>query len=376
MAAYAIPILILESLFHKSTNSKSIRISELTKQFNLERTIKKLLGLYFTYALLFLIYYLVPEYHYSIYKEYFLFIKYIGYLSLFLAIPYFMLTDAMWGDKDAYWILGSWLCFEPVRDRKLIIQHCLVWIIKGYFIPVNFINLVFLLNMFSKMDITTYFSDVHVLFKCSVILLFSIDFLVALVGYLLTLRLFDIHVRSADPTWFGWIICIICYQPFTGYLLYIPSLEDQSSWMTWITNGVAMWVWCFIILSLLLGYVLATISFGVRFSNLTHRGIITNGPYRLTKHPNYVFKNLFWWLAFFPFSFLMGNWMHTALVVMIMTVLNVVYYYRAKTEEFHLSKDPTYVQYALWINENGMFAPLAKRLPFLMYKNPHQETVS
>ena len=34
--------------------------------------------------------------------------------------------------------------------------------------------------------------------------------------------------------------------------------------------------------------------FSFRFSNLTHRGIITSGPYRFTKHPSYVSKNIAW----------------------------------------------------------------------------------
>ena len=45
----------------------------------------------------------------------------------------------------------------------------------------------------------------------------------------------------------------------------------------------------------------AALSFGIRFSNLTHRGIITSGPYRFTKHPAYVAKNISWWLISIPF---------------------------------------------------------------------------
>ena len=48
-------------------------------------------------------------------------------------------------------------------------------------------------------------------------------------------------------------------------------------------------------------YSWATISFGIRFSNLTNRGIITNGPYRYTKHPAYIAKNLSWWMESVPF---------------------------------------------------------------------------
>jgi hypothetical protein len=48
-------------------------------------------------------------------------------------------------------------------------------------------------------------------------------------------------------------------------------------------------------------YAWATVAFGFRFSNLTHRGILTHGPYAWTKHPAYVSKNLFWWCAVLPF---------------------------------------------------------------------------
>ena len=40
---------------------------------------------------------------------------------------------------------------------------------------------------------------------------------------------------------------------------------------------------------------------GPRFSNLTHRGILTHGPYAWSKHPAYLSKNLFWWLSSLPF---------------------------------------------------------------------------
>ncbi len=54
-------------------------------------------------------------------------------------------------------------------------------------------------------------------------------------------------------------------------------------------------------------YAWATVAFGFRFSNLTDRGIITNGPYAWTKHPAYVSKNLFWWFAVLPFFAVTGS---------------------------------------------------------------------
>ena len=44
--------------------------------------------------------------------------------------------------------------------------------------------------------------------------------------------------------------------------------------------------------------------------------------------------------------------------------LNFIYLMRAKTEEWHLSRDPEYVRYALWMEEHGMFRFL-KYLPLL-----------
>ena len=92
-------------------------------------------------------------------------------------------------------------------------------------------------------------------------------------------------------------------------------------------------------------YVWATIAFGARFSNLTHRGIITNGPYRYTKHPAYLAKNLSWWLISTPFM-LTGSVEGTLRRCLLLGLLNLIYYFRAKTEERHLSLDPVYQRYA------------------------------
>ena len=55
----------------------------------------------------------------------------------------------------------------------------------------------------------------------------------------------------------------------------------------------------------------------------------------------------------------------------LLALLNLVYYARARTEERHLSRDPTYVAYALWMNDHGLLRGLARVLPFLRYRAPH-----
>ena len=43
---------------------------------------------------------------------------------------------------------------------------------------------------------------------------------------------------------------------------------------------------------------------------------------------------------------------------------------RARTEERHLSHDPNYVAYALWMNDHGIFRALGRKIPFFRYRAP------
>jgi len=104
----------------------------------------------------------------------------------------------------------------------------------------------------------------------------------------------------------------------------------------------------------------STAAFGLRFSNLTHRGIITNGPYRWSKHPAYIAKNLSWWLISVPFIAGAG-WMQAVQSCLLLAGVNLIYFLRAKTEERHLGSDPVYRDYARFIDRHGLFASLSSR---------------
>ena len=114
-------------------------------------------------------------------------------------------------------------------------------------------------------------------------------------------------------------------------------------------------VWGTLILLCLCVYVYATAQFGCRFSNLTYRGTITSGPYRWTKHPAYVFKNLSWWLMAIPFIPGDGSLFTAIQNCLLLGGVSGIYFLRAKTEERHLSRYPEYVSYAKWIESNGIF---------------------
>jgi protein-S-isoprenylcysteine O-methyltransferase Ste14 len=164
------------------------------------------------------------------------------------------------------------------------------------------------------------------------------------------------------------MVALACYQPFWGLVSgsYI-SYEDDFSWGNMLNGHNLLYFFLgILILMLVTIYVLSTVVFGVRFSNLTNRGIITNGPYRFLKHPAYICKNLSWWLISLPFisNEGVGNAIKHSLLLLL---LNTIYYFRAITEERHLSLDPVYVQYATALNDKGIFRKLYKVAPFLKY---------
>ena len=123
-----------------------------------------------------------------------------------------------------------------------------------------------------------------------------------------------------------------------------------------------LWIWGAILVALTAIYAWATVAFGLRFSNLTHRGIITNGPYRFTKHPAYLSKNAFWWLATMPFLVTSDSWTDAVRNTVMMVAVSGIYYWRARTEEKHLGSDPAYTDYAGWMERNALVPRFFGRL--------------
>lgn len=85
-------------------------------------------------------------------------------------------------------------------------------------------------------------------------------------------------------------------------------------------------------------YTWATLAFGLRFSNLTNRGIIDHGPYRYVRHPAYISKSIAWWAEF-------GGRFSSPWHPIVMLLFCGVYGLRALSEERHLSADPEYRAY-------------------------------
>jgi hypothetical protein len=75
-----------------------------------------------------------------------------------------------------------------------------------------------------------------------------------------------------------------------------------------------------------------------------------------------------WWLLSTPF--VVNDSVPDAIKrCLLLGVVNFMYFMRARTEERHLSRDPTYVAYALWMNDHGWLRFL-NRIPVFKYKPP------
>jgi protein-S-isoprenylcysteine O-methyltransferase Ste14 len=184
-------------------------------------------------------------------------------------------------------------------------------------------------------------------FNIAIALIFSIDVALAWCGYMVASRWVDNQTTSAEPTMLGWVVTLICYPPFQMVLGLYYAAPNERDFMFFSNQGLVTVFTTMMLLSYFV-YMAATLWFGVRFSNLTNRGIIRKGPFAIIRHPAYASKNFAWWCVMFPTVVYNATYtgMHVAgLQIVGLILMTWVYYMRAITEERHLSADPAYREY-------------------------------
>jgi protein-S-isoprenylcysteine O-methyltransferase Ste14 len=359
---FSASIILLELCWQKSCFKPSTNIKLTQNNPSFTRTGIKLIGLVGSIAFIATLYWLFPEYHGDFYDNFFDMIRLILFPWILLSIPYFYWVDKHSVDPhDGYWCLGMAICFKwDSIDISQLKQHLLGWLVKGFFLPLMFTYMCNDLEFFIDFDFVKMNAE-HLLLNSTIDFLYFIDVTIATAGYLLSLRLIDTHIRSSEPTLLGWTVALICYQPFyslveRNYLAYSPD----HSWSDKFADYPLLYaLWGTVILSCVFVYVWSTVVFGLRFSNLTNRGIITCGPYRWTKHPAYIAKNLSWWMTAAPFIS-DGSWSEALRQCLLLSLVSLCYYLRARTEERHLLSDPEYVAYFSWMRLNGIFSGFKK----------------
>jgi protein-S-isoprenylcysteine O-methyltransferase Ste14 len=327
---------------------------------------RKLAAFWGTVAVILAVYWLLPEYAGSFYapvRDAFVLIL----PALIVVSPIYV----WWVDRlqhepeDIYVQVFRAAVGQRPESWAPIANYARGWLVKAFFLPLMFVfTHNYLLGIWGQPLLPTDAGSFGPIYEYLYSFFFLCDVLIASVGYSLTLRLFDSHIRSAEPTLFGWAVCLICYPPFWTTIgsAYLTYDQDNLYWGHFLLATPWLYVpWGIAILLLVVVYVWATAAFGMRFSNLTHRGIITSGPYRWLKHPAYVSKNITWWLISMPFITTGGNWTLVLQSSLLLAGVNVIYYLRAMTEERHLSRDPVYREYQTFIAEHGLWANIKKR---------------
>ncbi|GGD88878.1 isoprenylcysteine carboxyl methyltransferase [Tsuneonella deserti] len=289
-----------------------------------------------------------------------------------LAVPYVLWLDRyMIEPRDHAWHFGAMMTGRRDFDPDEVKRHWRAWIIKGFFGAFMISILPGGWQAAVEADYAAMLGDPGALGMALITLLFLIDVQIGTVGYLVTFRPLDAHIRSGNPLLAGWVAALMCYPPFVftfmgngmlGYEGGTPGRGD-ANWTVWLaSHPTLMWLWAALLVALTAIYAWATFAFGLRFSNLTYRGVLTGGPYRFSRHPAYLSKNSFWWLSTLPFLVVNGSLVDMVRNTVCLGAVGAIYYWRARTEEAHLwAEDAKYRAYHAWMNEHGLVtAPLVR----------------
>ena len=232
-------------------------------------------------------------------------------------------------------------------DKSAILGLC----VKIFFVP---LMTVFFGDQFSHLiknfdylrgdNVNFGLRDFH---NVSYTIVFSVDVGLAWCGYVVTSRWIKNTLFSTEPTWEGWCVALLCYPPINRTLGVYYGTPGETGFFSIPNASVVTFFAICSVLSFSV-YTSATVMFGLRFSNLTHRGIIATGPYSLIRHPAYASKNFSWWCVMLPYA-IYEIWTTKSptplLQVVGMVIMSGIYYRRAITEEQHLQRDPEYRLY-------------------------------
>jgi len=323
----------------------------------------KLAGLWGTWGIIAVIYCIGRWYWTGQYQFSMQMMETIAPWLLAISIPYVMFLDRFFvKPRDGAWHFGQFLMGGKPKNRggdydpDEIYHHLRAWAVKGFFLAFMISIVPGGFGDFVRLDFAEIAGNPVAIATWLIVAMFVVDVQFATVGYLLTMKPLDAHIRTANPYLGGWVAALLCYPPFA--LMYpggpLHYEVDIAGWDYWFREyEILLWIWGGVLVVLTAIYAWATVAFGLRFSNLTHRGILTHGPYSWTKHPAYVSKNAYWWLASLPFLTMGGNYVDMIRNAVLMACVSGVYYWRAKTEEKHLLADPAYKDYAEWMDRNA-----------------------
>lgn len=320
----------------------------------------------------------LAEYQRAYYRPFFNILPFILTLAPLISAVFILAACRVLGPSVQGGYQLGLVVLGRFRDVKwyLVRDEVIVWLIRGFFLPINFCELVWTIGLFRGRELSLLngpwgMSEYYILLMIYAVILAAI-----IPGYLFGSRLIRTETTAVSHSWFDWMVTLACYLPFSTAVMmnwfnYSPNVPRFLPWLQpWVVNlqniPVLFVTVGGIIIVLWLVHLWSEAQFGLRSSNLSNRGIITTGPYRFCKHPIYASKCVVWLLIWMPFVSGVNLLDDIRLTVLWMCVSGI-YLFRALAEERLLSADPAYVAYALWIDKHGMFSKLSTLVPQLSY---------
>lgn len=253
------------------------------------------------------------------------------------------------------------------------------WLLRCFFLLINFYAAVWYVAYLR----TNGLPDIHGNFAEFItrldLAIFGMIVFSILPGYIFASRLIGTDLKKVDRTWFGWAINFSCYPPlnaaiFGAWVRYVPATETAA-----LYQGMPAWAYHTLSSPVLLMVVAGIIIFfafihlwgeaivGIRAANMSMRGLITTGPFRITKHPIYVSKCFQWAFLYFPVLNAVGilNSIQSGILFLLVCA---IYVGRALSEERLLATDESYVKYALFMDEKSMFAFVGRWFPVMSFR--------
>ncbi|MDA5095230.1 hypothetical protein O2N63_14170 [Aliiroseovarius sp. KMU-50] len=325
----------------------------------------KMVGLVATLALLTAFYTVADLYKDEWYAPFFTTLS--DYWALFLFVIFANVTlshFSMVRPRDGIWHLGYMLLSlgRGDIDYDKISAHMLSLCVKGFFTPLMYCYLVYDWDYLQGIDLGA-FSGFPSVYEFMYRFFFFADLSLVVVGYAFAARFLNSQIRWTESTMLGWVVCILCYAPFWQMFSrqYFDYFSPSYTWGNWLWEYPVLYgIWGTTILALLAIYTMGTMRMGLRFSNLTYRGVSYGFPFNLTKHPQYISKNATWWLIEIPF--IAADVVTGLSNCLSLAGVNCIYYLRAKCEERCLRPSPSYRAYERHIAEHGLIARIGKRL--------------
>ena len=259
---------------------------------------------------------------------------------------------------DGLWLIGM----MTIAGRPRLIRRQRAWryagfaLLQGFFVTFGLHVLSANADFYSELMRSDLRGTTFILVSFSTYVDLSKS-MISVGGFICCTRLLNNHVRTLDRSVISWVITLACYPPFFNWVdRSVGGLYRAHQWDSYFSpNSTAYNLYAAVLILFGLLYASDMLVWGTRFSNLAYRGLIASGPFAFVRHPAYLTKVSYFWLAGFPlFADESGGVLRQMLQL---TFTSVLYFVRSRLEDRHLRMHAEYRKY-----ENGeSYSPSLRR---------------